>query len=123
MNHSPYTVLVIAAVVLFLLLFILGMTGFFIFTKQGNPFKKLLKEFDKKMWMTFGLGLFFLSLYLGIVFLGSKIIDSYNVFLYFYAYTSESIYIGLSIFLTLSITVYLIRLFIKFAYRKKNRNF
>lgn len=86
--------------------------------------RSLLLNFEQKMWMTAGLGLFFFSLYIGVVFFGSMTIDSnsrLNIFFLLYKHPTQFIYLGLFIFAFASLLSLFVRMVIKFFYNSKNK--
>ncbi len=110
---------------LFFLLIVLTM-GFYIIKRCGSPFPKLFYEFDKKIWMTLGLGLIFFGAYLGLIVAFSQFFSSESyrkIFSFFYHHKVEGIYIGLCIFSLMTISIYLVRVLIKYMYsnRRKDR--
>lgn len=107
-----------------LLLFLMGTTliGLWIFKKFGNPLPRLFFEFDKKIWMTLGLGLFFFGLYFFIISSFSTNIKMKPIFNWFYKYPLEAIYVGLGIFALTTACIYAIRLIIKHLYHNSRKN-
>lgn len=81
--------------------------------------RNLLNGFKAKMWMTFGLGIIFFSLY-GIIVVLSPIFLSEDsaLYLFFKAYQSPLpfIYAGLFLFACFSLSIYLVRMLIKYIY-------
>jgi hypothetical protein len=120
MNLDKNQIIAIFSISFALLLLATFLIGYFIFKRYGSPFPKLMKGFDKKMWMTIGLGLFFFGSYITMVFLVSWMTNFPNIFLYFYNYPSEAIYIGLATFAFVTLTIYLIRLVIKKLYHSRH---
>lgn len=109
---------------MFFILFFLGtvIIGVYIFKRFGSPLPRLFFEFDKKMWMTIGLGITFLGLYFFLIKMLSWLFkeNSYRAFSILYQYKIEAIYMGLFIFAFLSSSIYLVRIFIKYLYKKSN---
>lgn len=96
--------------------------GFYIIKRCGSPFPKLFYEFDKKIWMTLGLGLIFFGFYLVLILTLSWILDaesSQQIFSFVYHHKVESIYMGLFIFSFTTLSIYLARLFIKYLYTNR----
>lgn len=96
--------------------------GFYLIKRNGSPLPRLFHEFDKKMWMTLGLGLIFFGFYFLLVTALSWILNpekTKKIFLFFYHYKVESIYIGLFVFASIALAIYLTRLFIKFLYTSR----
>ena len=80
------------------------------------PIRALFKNFSQKMWMTLGLGCFFYGLYFALVLLGSYFIDSQmklRLFLHIREHLTAYIYLGLFVFMSLTIFIYLVRMVIK----------
>ncbi|KIC76994.1 hypothetical protein DB41_DN00150 [Neochlamydia sp. TUME1] len=110
-----------------LLLFFLGflsltfLLGVYIIKQWGSPIPRLCHEFDKKIWMTLGLGIIFFGFYfIFITFLGWSLKGQSlrKVFIFLYNHTASCIYIGLSIFSFFSLSIYLARILIKHLYKK-----
>lgn len=92
--------------------------------KKYSP-RPLFRDFRQKMWMTVGLGVPFFGFYLALVLFGSSLIDSQTgqqLFLLFYKHPTEFIYLGLFIFACLSLSVYFVRMFIKYFYLNKSKD-
>ncbi|WP_075883298.1 hypothetical protein [Candidatus Protochlamydia sp. W-9] len=99
---------------------------YLVFLIKGKRYRlsHLLRGFREKIWMTFGLGFLFFGLYLGIVLLGSFLIDQENGQILFhlsYQHPIEFIYLGLFIFATISLLIYLVRMFIKYLYLTRSK--
>ena len=112
--------------VFILLTFILSIffISVFIFKRWGNPLPRLFLEFDKKMWMTVGLGLFFFGFYFIFIPLLALSLNSQKIqtILSFIRHQPTlSIYIGLLIFILFTLSIYLARLFIKYLYRNRTK--
>jgi hypothetical protein len=90
------------------------------FKKLGNGWsmKLLLKDFNRKMWMTAGLGIFFFSLYALAVVVGAPIIRQWGASFFFLVYQNPLLFIygGMGLFALLSVSIYLARLAIKYFY-------
>jgi hypothetical protein len=74
--------------------------------------------------MTVGLGVLFFGLYLGVVFFTSRVIDqeiAQQLFELSYQHPLEFIYLGLFIFATFSLLIYLVRMFIKYFYLTRSK--
>ncbi|MBN9376881.1 MAG: hypothetical protein J0H93_00745 [Chlamydiales bacterium] len=85
---------------------------------------RLFLEFDKKMWMTVGLGLFFFGFYFLFIPLLALSLNSQKIqtILSFIRHQPTlSIYIGLLIFILFTLSIYLARLFIKYLYRNRTK--
>lgn len=111
---------------LFVFIFLTTLFCYWILKSYGNPLPRLFHEFDKKIWMTFGLGLIFFGFYFFAVTTLAWIIDGESlqkVFAFIYIYKVASIYIGLSTFAFITLTIYLVRLFIKYLYKNHRKNF
>lgn len=103
----------------------IGTICLYIIKKKGNPLPKLFYEFDKKIWMTCGLGIIFFGSYLIFVGVLAQLLPSdksKQVVSFFQQYKVESIYTGLLIFSLTTSIIYLARLFIKCLYAKKAKN-
>jgi hypothetical protein len=91
--------------------------------KKYSP-RPLFKNFREKMWMTIGLGILFFSFYLLIVLFSSSLISpqiGLNLFFLFYSHPTEFIYLGLFIFACMSLSIYLVRMLIKYLYTTRNK--
>lgn len=91
---------------------------------RGWTLKVLFKDFNRKIWMTIGLGCFFFFLYFFSVVLGSHLIRHWqsDFFLLVYQYPVAFVYGGLSLFAFLSLTIYLVRMFIKYVYLTRGKD-
>lgn len=97
---------------------------FFTIYRRPWSIKKLLIGFKAKMWMTFGLGLVFFSFYFLLVLLCSKYINQeMGAALFFSAYRSPRLFIygGLLLFACVSLTIYLVRMIIKYLFITRGR--
>jgi hypothetical protein len=116
--------------ILFLVIFlvftsIVCIAGFYIIKRYGRPISRLFHEFDKKMWMTLGLGFLFFGFYLFAVTALAWILSSdhfQRFFTFIYYHKVESIYIGLTIFSFTTLTIYAARLLIKYLYASYKKN-
>ncbi|CUI17634.1 Conserved hypothetical membrane protein [Candidatus Protochlamydia naegleriophila] len=101
-------------------------TCYFIQIIRGKKYhiRPLFRDFKEKMWMTVGLGCLFFGLYLFLVLSGSVLINSEmgsNLFTLSYKNPIEFIYLGLFIFATLSLSIYLVRMMIKYLYITRSK--
>lgn len=113
------------ATLLFIFLLMVLTIGFYLVKRRGSPFPKLFFEFDKKMWMTLGLGTTFFGGYLTLVLVLSQLMstESYRkIFYFFYHHKVESIYIGLFIFAFITISIYFVRMLIKYLYGNRRKD-
>lgn len=120
--HSFQIIFLVLLLILVLLLFSIG---FMIIKRFGSPFPKLFYEFDKKIWMTLGLGLIFFGLYFFSVTALSWMLNTQTsqiIFSFFRSYTIESIYLGLLIFALITLSIYFARLFIKYLYKNRRKD-
>jgi hypothetical protein len=95
-----------------------------IYTKKRYSIRSMFLNFKQKMWMTICLGILFFGLYLSLVYLGSVKLDSrLKLELFFNAYNNpwDYVYYGLLTFVSLSISIYIVRRGIIYLYNKKNR--
>lgn len=85
---------------------------------KGWSLRFLLKDFNRKMWITLGLGLFFFSLYTLVVMIGAPLIREWGTDFFFLVYKNPVwfIYGGMGLFALLSVTIYLGRMAIKYFY-------
>lgn len=98
--------------------------GLLIFRRYGDPFPKLFYEFDKKMWMTVGLGSIFFGFYLLSITLFSWVVNTQQmqtIFAFIYTHTVESVYLALFIFGFTTTSIYLARLLIKYLYSSRRK--
>ena len=93
--------------------------------KNGKvSLRPAFRGFKEKIWMTLGLGMVFFGFYFAIVLISSKMITpevGLDFFQLIYAHPKDFIYIGLSIFATLTVAIYLIRMLIKYLYITNTR--
>lgn len=96
------------------------------FVKVMRPLKfsirPLLYNFGQKIWMTAGLGFTFLGLFVAIVLFGSLTLDSnlrLDIFFLLYTHPTEFIYLGLFVFVCVSLLTLLVRMIIKNIYNIK----
>lgn len=121
--------LTLFSILTFLLISVLSFYGYrqlkrLIKTRGCSP-KKLFKDFNQKIWMTFGLGLFFLGLYAGFVFSLSLLLDKQNwlsIFTSVYEKPVLFIYGGLFLFVFFSLLIYLIRTLIVYIFNTRELN-
>ena len=92
--------------------------------KKGDLSQTLWKDYNRKMAMTFCLGFFFFGLYLLVVFSSAYFIESWKNDLFFLAYRNPIpfIYGGLFLFALLSLSIYLIRMVIKYFYLTRGKD-
>lgn len=86
------------------------------------PVNVIFKDMKKKMWMTVGLGAVFFGSYLLIVCIAGSLIRSetrLDLFFLLHKHTISFIYLGLLTFAVISISIYMVRLWIKYLYNKK----
>jgi len=116
--------------ILFSVLFIAFVTlvlaaGFHIIKRCGNPLPKLFYEFDKKIWMTLGLGIIFFGFYFTLISSLSWMLGNQTlrwILSFIYTHKVISIYLGLLIFALFTLSIYLARMLIKYLYKKKSRH-
>ena len=103
------TLLIFFSILMLFFISIVWGIGFYIIRRYGNPLPKLFHEFDKKMWMTLGLGIIFFGFYLGLITVLSLIFKGnrlQKVFFFLYSHKVESIYIGLMIFALVTLSTH-----------------
>ena len=118
-------VIVFVILLIGLILFYIAMAFSELITHKSISARSLLKDFGQKMWMTIGLGIFFFGLYLLIVSLSSRMLNSevrLNFFFYVYKHPTDFIYLGLLAFATLSTVIYICRLAIKYFYNNRSKD-
>jgi hypothetical protein len=84
----------------------------------------IFKDLKKKMWMTVGLGTLFFSVYLLIVVVARFLLDSnarLDLFFLLHRHSISFVYLGLLIFATVSVSIYLVRIWIKYLYNRKHK--
>lgn len=82
------------------------------------------KGFREKIWMTIGLGIVFFGFYFGLVILSSKLLTAesrQDFFRQVYTHPIEFIYLGLFIFASITLSIYLVRMLIKYLFITKSR--
>lgn len=109
----------------FCLLFVLSL-AIYAFKKLGRGWsvKALFKDFNRKIWMTLCLGLLFFSLYFMTVALGSYFVRQWGADFFFmvYRHPVAFVYGGLWLFAFLSLSIYLVRMFIKYFYLTRGKD-
>src|SRR5437764_747748 len=100
---------------------------YFIYLIKNNKIslQPAFRGFKEKIWMTIGLGIVFFGFYLAIVLLTSKLITPKSGETFFYlvkTHPIEFIYLGLFIFTTATLSIYLVRMVIKYLFITKSRN-
>lgn len=100
--------------------------GYFLQIIKGKKYRirPLFRDFKEKMWMTVGLGCLFFGLYLFLVLSGSALINSeigLSLFTLSYKNPIEFIYLGLFTFAALSLSIYLVRMMIKYLYITRSK--
>jgi hypothetical protein len=118
-------------ILVLLVFFLIGITLFYsalYIVEKGMKRKvvvnHLFKEFSQKMWMTAGLGGFFFVCYFLLVFWGSYFKDPewrLNLFFFVYERPVWFIYLGLFIFVCISVSIYGVRVIIKRLYNTKRK--
>ena len=120
MAHS-----MIYLIIAFCFMMVLGL-ALYAFQRLGRgwSFKLLFKDFNRKMWMTFGLGLLFFSAYFLIVTLGARVIRTWGTDFFFFVYRHpiEFVYGGFWLFVFLSLSIYFARIFIKYVYLTRGKD-
>ena len=91
---------------------------------RGWSYRVLFKDFNRKMWMTLCLGLLFFFLYFMTVALGSHVVRQWGTDFFFIVYRNPVtfIYGGLWLFAFLSLSIYLVRMFIKYVYLTRGKD-
>ena len=102
------------------ILFFLMMSFIYKKLSVGWTFKQLFKDFNRKMWMTLGLGITFFSFYIFFVPLIKWLIKGNENEIFFFVYQNPVpfIYGGLAFFSFITLLIYVIRMFIKSIYFK-----
>jgi hypothetical protein len=89
---------------------------------KEEALRLMVKDFRQKMWMTIGLGLFFFGFYFLLLW-SFKFIDKsfwQNLFMQAYHSPILFIYAGLFIFAFISLSIYLVRMFIKYLFMTRH---
>lgn len=91
---------------------------------RGWSLKVLFKDFNRKIWMTICLGIAFFGLYLLIVSLSVYFIRPLGTDLLFLVYHNpvKFIYLGLWLFACFSLSIYLVRMVIKYFYLTRGKD-
>jgi hypothetical protein len=86
--------------------------------------KLLFKDFKRKMWMTVSLGGLFFCLYFVVVSLGAYFFNHWgtDLFSILYQHPVEFVYGGLWLFACFSLSIYLVRMMIKYIYLTKGKD-
>lgn len=115
--------IVVAWILLIAIILIYSFRHFSITLKTiAISIRGLFKGFRQKMWMTVGIGSIFALLYLGIVLLGSYLIDPktrLNVFYLLYKHPIDFIYLGLLVFASITLCIYFTRMLIIYLCNKR----
>jgi hypothetical protein len=90
----------------------------------GRPLQIMLRDFKRKIWMTIGLGGFFFSLYFIALSQGASLFKDLGREFFIQAAQNPLafIYGGLWVFAMLSLSIYLVRIFIKYLYLAKGKD-
>lgn len=121
MFFEPQKLFLLILLIFFLSVFFISV---YIFKHWGNPLPRLFLEFDKKMWMTIGLGLLFFGFYFIFIPLLALSLNSQKIqtiLSFIRHHPTLSIYMGLLIFILFTLSIYLARLFIKYLYRNRTK--
>ena len=100
-------------------------TFIWIIRTKKTPIKSLLNNFKQKMWMTLGLGFIFFGFYFVLIFSISQLMskeDWLSLFFYMYKEPTYFIYLGLFLFAFLSLSIYFVRMFIKYLYTTRSKD-
>ena len=91
---------------------------------RGWSFKLLFKDFNRKMWMTLSLGAVFFTLYFLVVYFGASYAQQWGPDMIFLVSRNPVlfIYAGLSLFAFLTLSIYLVRMFIKYLYLTRGKD-
>lgn len=108
------------------ILLMLGLLVWYAYRRVGPRWtvKTLLKDFNRKMWMTLYLGVTFFTFYFMLVTLGASFFRLWGSKLLFLALKDPTpfIYLGLCVFAILSLSIYLVRMIIKYAYLTRGKD-
>lgn len=100
--------------------------AFFLCWKWINmrSLKMIFRDFKRKLWMTVSLGAVFFSLYLSIIGFGLYYSPYWkeNIFLSAYLNPAEYVYSGLWIFGIFSLTIYFVRMIVKYLYLTRGKD-
>jgi hypothetical protein len=91
---------------------------------QQFSFSSLFHDFERKMWVTFGLGLLFSALYLILIIIGWLFMDGklrLTLFHLLYENPTNFIWWGLVAFAVLSLCIHCARLFIIYLYNIRSK--
>lgn len=91
-------------------------------SRRNIDIDRIFKGFRQKMWMTVGLGLVFFGAYLLLVWILGTIKNPeihWPLFSLLYRYPMEFVYLGLLFFAVVTMSIYLVRMVIKYLYNKK----
>lgn len=118
-HHVIYLILILG----FLLFSLLAIYTFKRFGK-GWSFAVLFKEFNRKLWMTAYLGAVFFGLYLLTIAVSVYIIRPLGPEILFLVHHNpvKFIYLGLWIFAFISLSIYMVRMVIKYFYLTRGKD-
>lgn len=112
-----FCVIIIGCIILFNLIQIAQ-----IITRKSVSIRSIFLNFKQKMWMTIGLGICFFSLYVGLLYASSIAVNErLELFQKVYQNPLNSVYLGLSFFVAMTISSYLVRMLIIRVYYSKKR--
>lgn len=114
----------VAAVTVGIILFCLAILATQAITKKKIFVKSIFRDFNQKIWMTVGLGCSFFGFYLIMVLLGSYLLNGEvkkNLFLLVYKNPTVFIYLGLLVFVCISVIIIFARSLIKYLYNSKKQ--
>lgn len=91
---------------------------------KGWSFNALFKEFNRKIWMTAYLGIVFFGLYLFTVTLSMYMIRPLGPEILFLLHHNpvKFIYFGLCLFAFMSLSIYFVRMVIKYVYLTRGKD-
>lgn len=119
---TAYTCLIIISFLLVgLCLFALALRITEKIMKKRYSIKSIFHEFEKKIWMVAGIGPLFFGLYFLMVYLATftETATRLDFFFLLYKHPVEFIYLGLFIFACTTLSIYCVRLIIKYVYNSK----
>jgi hypothetical protein len=117
---EPVYIILACVIILFYTLFSYAFKSL----SRGWSFQLLFKDFNRKIWMTLCLGVFFFGLFLVTVSLGTYAFPKWGPILLLLAYRNPVRYVygALCLFAFLSLSIYLARMVIKYFYLTRGKD-
>ena len=123
--HTSQAIIITLSVLFIGLMILYNLIQFIqIYMNKNYSVRSLFFNFKQKMWMTIGLGCLFFGLYALILLISSIQLDAktkLELFFNVYHNPTDYIYLGLITFVTITVCIYLARVYIIHLYNSKKR--